>query len=526
LRRIATEGEVSVLLRNSLASHYPLPGEVVDLLIRHADPKAYHTPGQIAHRKDLTPAQIEALYFIHPYEAGAKLIARPDFPAHLFEKAAETGSFDTLASLVDNPAAPLEVIQKAFRKMLESDSYEILRSLVQNPAVPPVIVQGALRKILQTPSCHHCGAPYVGILLVAEHPLIPDELQTELAAHPAPQVREALACNAVLAIPLLKQLAADPFACVAASARQGLNKNPAPEITAFLTSLPALDTLRPEKSAHSVALSALKTDDPVAFRTFHNDAPTTTLIELGAIRCLRDQMSLGNQTPESLAFHAFSKGWNAEMTELVLGEAPAPETVELLAKSIVGRGEANDLAIFERRNLDLAFIRKTPLMGIAVSRRDGAMLKRLAALHADPEIRIAGLTAAQLAVRARFTEAVDLLPLDAEARAELEAFHKRFPGDPKAAWLGDWTNRKSGFDVLGAQFRPDGSGTLITSIGMGIPIAWVQPDTGRPEFEITAFDEKGEELPQVFKAQLQGEKLKINLGDRNESFVRPKLSEP
>lgn len=493
LKRLAKNDEKSDRLRSSLSGLNTLPAEVLDLLVRHASTGDYDA--SLAYRNDLTPAQIESLFLAGLTDGDKQLVARPDFPAHLFERAAA------------------------------SKSKEVLKALAGNPAAPPAVVQRVLRRIYEDPGFPHLMGPFGGLVFLAGHPLLPADLQPKLAAHIAPEVRIALAGNSSLAQPILRQLAADPFACVAEAARKCIPDKPGAETAAFLASLPALDTLKPEQTFYQAATTILAADDPTAFRLYQDalpDGESLSIVESGAIRCLRDQTALGNLKPQSLAADAFSKGWTAEMTEFILGKTPNPETVEAFALSIVQKGKAEDFESLEKRHVGLGSIRKSPLVWYAVARKDEAMLKRLASLHADLGIPNDGLTPVQLAVRIRFMAALDILPADAASRSELEAFRKRFPGDSKAAWLGNWTNGKGEFKTIGLQFRPDGTGTLLTSTGMGIAIAWVQPEPNRPEFEITAFDDAGKEEPPAIKARLDGAKLVIKLEDRDETFVRAK----
>jgi hypothetical protein len=495
LKRLAGDDEKSDRLRASLSDFNPLPVEVLDLLVRHASTERYTS--SLAYRKDLSPAQIETLFLLGWSDRDKVLVSRADFPPHLFEKAATSASVD-----------------------------EVLIPLAENKVTPPAVVQQVLRRIYDHPEFYHGGSGPFGYLeFVAGHHLLPADLQPKLAAHIAPEVRMTLAGNPSLTQPILRQLAADPFACVAEAARKGFPDKPDGETAAFLASLPALDTLKPEQTFYEAATTILAADDPATFRLYQDARPereSLSIVESGAIRCLRDQMALGNLEPRSLAAEAFTKGWTAEMTELALGKNPDTETVEAFALAIVQKGKAEDFESLEKRNVGLGAIRKSPLVWYAVARKDEAMLKRLASLHADPGIPYDGLTPVQLAVRARFMPALDILPVDEASRTELEAFHKRFPGDSKAAWLGNWTNGKSEFKTIGLQFRPDGTGTLLASTGMGIAIAWVQPEPSRPEFEITAFDDAGKEEPPVIKARLDGANLVIRLEDRDETFVRAK----
>ena len=504
LHKLAEDGEEADQLRSGLEQEPSLPPEVLDLLVKWSAHSG-ELSSELGHRKDLSQAQIELLFM-----AGAQsLISREDFPPHLFTKAANSDSFGTHISIIRNPAAPPEITR------------QVLHRLYERPDFGRINMSG----------------PFDLYVLIAEHRLLPDDLQSKLATHIAPEVRTALAGNPSLSMPIRRQLAADPFAWVARAARNAISKDADADTSAFLASLPAVETLNSAETFNGAARATLEADDPRAFRLYQdalvgtnldpNDYWSRTMIETGAIRCIQDQVESGKLKTQHLATDAFLKGWTPQMTELALGKSPDPDTVEAFALSIVQKGRVEDFESLEKRNVDLGFIRKSPLVWYAVARRDEVMLKRLASLHADPNILNANeaTTPAQLATSMRFMAALDTLPLDAASRAALEAFRKRFPGDPKAAWLGDWTNGKDEFKTLGAHFNPDGTGTLFTAIGMGISIAWVQPKPGRPAFEITCFDEEEKEQPPVIQARIEDLKLILKLGDHDEIFVRPKLQE-
>lgn len=500
LRKLSEDGKQSDLLRDSLEDEDPLPPEALDQLIRWSIRPGKRVSSKLAPRKDLSQAQIEVLFT----SGGESLVSRKDFPLHLFAEAASSESFETRVEIVRNPAAPPDVVQQVMREFYEK------------------------------PVFGRMSGPFDLYLLLAEHQLLPADLQLKLATHIAPDVRQALANNPSLSLTIRKQLAADPFACVALAARDALGKEPAADTTAFLESLPALESLNPAGNFHEASDATLKADDPSAFRLYHealvgtqypNSYWTGSMVEMGAIRCIQDQMETGNLKATSLAYQAFHNGWTPQMTDLTLGKKPDPDTIEAFALSVVQRGRAEDLESLETRSIDLGFVRESPLVWYAVARRDEVLLKRLLSLHADPLVPKDGITPAQLAVSVRFMSALDTLPLDAAARAELEAFHKRFPGNPKAPWLGDWTNGKSEFQTLGLRLLADGTGIFFTAIGIGIPVGWVQPDPSKSEFEIIAFDEAGKEQPPMIEARFHDVNLTLKLDGRDETFGRPKPEE-
>lgn len=438
----------------------------------------------------------------------------------------------SLISLADPPSQPAG-------EAGHSDSRRVLMSVVMNPATPPEVIRQILHKFCEKPEFTRIYPTALDLQrYVAGHPLVPEDLQQSLARHIDPHVRTNLAGNGALTIPLRRQLAADPFACVANAARDALSKAPDADTAAFLASLPALDTLNPANSFSSAVRSTIAADDPNAFHPYQDAFDSTPdypapdwsydMIELGAVRCLRDQIDSGKLTVKNLAAAAFTRGWTPQMTDLVLGKSPGPDIIETFSLAIVERGRAEDFESLEKRNVDLAFVRGTPLVWHAVTLRDGPLLKRLIALHADPTIPNNGLTPAQEAVRIRCVAALDTLPLDAGSRADLETFRKRFPGDPKAEWLGFWihrTERKpidvTTGDFIGLDFAPDGTAQIRRWNSDGTLLAWARPDPSQPTIELTAFDPDGKEQPMVIKLRVEESKLILAFNGVEGTFVRP-----
>jgi hypothetical protein len=122
--------------------------------------------------------------------------------------------------------------------------------------------------------------------------------------------------------------------------------------------------------------------------------------------------------------------------------------------------------------------------------------------------------------------ALDALPLDAESRALLEVFAKRFPGDPKAAWLGFWIHktRTNAIDAppqndIGLSFAPDGTAQYYSS-GTGTLLGWARPDPSQPTINLTVFDPDGKEQSMMMTVRVEESKLTLAFDGVEGTFVR------
>lgn len=483
-------------LRRSLVRHQPLPAEVVDLMIRTSTFQD-GTPDSLAYRKDLSDAQVIELFERHPHAAGVTILERDAVPEAVFRLAldVEVNGGDT----------------------------KFLVAILRRSDVPEAIAVEAIEAIMENPERHHYGGRDVGLIAVAGSGWIPEGRQLELAGHLSIEVRVALAGNEALSGAALEKLAEDAFVVVAAPVRERLALIGRAD---FLATLPAVDQLRTETGTWQAAKTALRGDAPEEFAPYCEllEAPIghsvlAGVVEEGASKCVEERIRAGWWTRKQIASHAFSKGWNADLTRLILRGELDDEIVDQFALALAQRGEVSDLGNLTRVGARLEAA-TSPLVGWAVARRSPELVKGLLELGASPEIRWEGLTPAQLAVRMRIPEMLDLLPLDEVARRELEAFRKRFPGDPDAPWLGGWTNGKGEFKALNLILRADGTGTLFTAIGMGIPVAWQKRPGGESKFALYAFDEQGREQQPILPGRLEDGSLILVLGEREEAFRR------
>ena len=482
--------ENGVFLRSSLASRQPLPEKIVDLLIETSD---YHSAGgltSLAFRKDLTADQITRIMREHPWTLGEHLIERPDLPA------------------------------EAWNAALVPDSWELLTGILENPEAPRAIARKTLEAIISNEKHHHVREFCAGLATVASHPLLNREEQILLASHPALEVRAALAKNPSLAADLLGKLAEDPYAIIAKEARQRIGKND--------ESWELLEDLSPAHTTYAAFNEASGEDNvEMVLKLAHvlmthrsNGAPLAeAAITKQSMRSIRAMIEAGMWTKAKIAAYAGKPVWTEEMSEFVLSGEPTQDVITAFALSVAQTGTSKDLEPLRKRAIRLGEVKTTALVWFAVARRDIDLLRTLKNLDAPMDVPYDGFTPVQLAVRLRLTEAIEFLPMDEKSKAELEAFRKRFPGDPNAPWLGAWTNGLDEFKTLNMVINAAGTGNLFPAIGMAIPVAWLSTGEGRFNVHVIGENNAGQET--VFGASYANGEITLDLGEKKELLKRP-----
>lgn len=495
LNMLDSDAPEAATFRVSLGSYQKLPADLLDLLIRRIRDR--FDAEKLASRKDLQPHQIRTLIEKHPWDVYPSLISSGLLPEDRYGDAIDLGSQDIMQEIIWSKKSPQSAVVLVLEKRVTS---------------PEFYGRHSERDALQEAVAHR---------------LLPERLHKLHVAHPFPEIRASLAGNPSLSSPVLRLLAADSHAVVAQAAREQLTKKAEEASQAFLTSLPALETLNPARSMREDIDAALVADDTERFeqlRKSFEDKPGDNLIQNAikaqAIACLRDQLARKNWTAESLASYAAGEKWTQAMTELVLTPPVTPETIEAYAFSLSQRGKAEDFQLLLDRGHKLRSTTE-PIAWLVVMRRDREMLEKIAKLDAPLNLPNDGMTPAQLAVRIRFLGALGILPLDEKAQKELAAFRKKFPGDDKAPWLGDWTNGKGEFQTLVLRFNADGSGALITATGIGAMTAWRSDPKETQRFAIHLFDDNGKEEAQALEADWKNGTIELKLPNRVETFQRP-----
>ncbi len=482
--------EKGVFLRSSLSSRQPLPEKIVDLLI---ETSGYHSAGgltSLAFRKDLTADQITRIMREHPWTLGEHLIERPDLPA------------------------------EAWNAALVPDSWELLTGILENPKAPQVIARKALETIISNEKHHHVRWFCAGLSTVASHPLLSREEQILLASHPALEVRAHLAKNPSLEADLLGKLAEDPYAIIAKEARQRIGKNdeswePLEDLSPAHTTYAAFNEASGEDNVEMVLKLA-----HVLITHRSNGAPLAeAAITNQSMRSIRAMIEAGMWTKAKIAAYAGKPIWTEEMSEFVLSDEPTQDVITAFALSVAQNGTSKDLEPLRKRAIRLGAVKTTALVWFAVARRDIELLRTLKNLDAPMDVPFDGTTPAQLAVRLRLSEAIEFLPLDEKSKAELEAFRKRFPGDPNAPWLGAWTNGLDEFKTLNMVINADGTGNLFTAIGMAIPVAWLRTGEGRFNVHVIGENNAGQET--VFGASYANDEVTLDFTERKELLKRP-----
>ncbi len=482
--------EKGLFLRSSLASREPLPAEIVDLLI---ETSGYHRSGgltSLAFRKDLTAGQITRIMREHPWTLGEHLIDRPDLPAEAWDAA------------------------------LVPDSWELLTGILENPAAPRATARKAIETILSNEKHHHVTEFCAGLSAVAAHPLLNREEQLLLASHPALEVRAALAKNPSLKAALLEKLAEDPYAIIANEARQRLGKNdgsrtPLEDLSPAHTTYAAFN----EASGKDEVDTVLKLASSLVTLVSHGTPSAEVAITQQSVLSIQAMIEAGYWTKATIAAYAGKPIWSEKMSEFVLSGEPSQDVIAAFALSVAQNGTSKNLEPLQKRGIRLEEVKDTALVWFAVARRDIDLIRALKNLGAPTDVPYDGTTPAQLAVRFKLSEAIKLLPMDEDSKAELEAFRKRFPGDPDAPWLGTWTNGLGEFKTLGMVINADGTGNLFTAIGMAIPVAWKR--TGEGDFDLHALEENNAGQEQIFGASYAHDQITLVLGERKEFFKRP-----
>lgn len=127
----------------------------------------------------------------------------------------------------------------------------------------------------------------------------------------------------------------------------------------------------------------------------------------------------------------------------------------------------------------------------------------------DPSVSESHGTPAEVATKMNYVAALKLLPVNKDQKKKLQAFRMEYPGDPKAAWVGTWTNNKSEFKTITMVFSGDGNGTLYSAIGMGAPFFW--KTESKTKVTIFPVSEKGVNQDLQFSAEVTADGLTLYL---------------
>lgn len=246
----------------------------------------------------------------------------------------------------------------------------------------------------------------------------------------------------------------------------------------------------------------------------------STAVSKKSYQCLKEWVTNDPLIRKEMA-QVSSKAWDDQMITIMLGNNPSEDVQAQMIWTAVKNLNEEMVDEYEKRKLSIAAANKNPLICYAVSLRNEPMVKKLLALGVDPTVAYRGTTPTALATKMNFVAALKLLPVDVQQKEKLEAFQSKYPGDPKAAWLGAWTNGKSEFNTVSMLITGDGNGTLYSAVGIGMPFVWkAESKTKVMLFPVT---EAGVILDIKWEAVMTAEGLNLSTPKGNtEKMARPK----
>ena len=413
-------------------------------------------------------------------------------PADLLAKVAETNILTDPVGLAANPSTPPEILIKLSKtqvdvyaglseserkknwvllqnKQLSSSDKQVLWAIKRNPASPPEAVERVLRTLAT------CTAANIRDTC-PDDPRLPQDLIEKLSKDPSIQVRIVLSMNKSVPLPILENLAKDPYQMVSERARDNMKERFPDAWAAHQNEWVPLKDLNPNNALSQDIDQAIKagdvaktrallafTDDPdikphpstmVSMILTNNFEPFKALLKESIIEggpgALETMIVSSKLTPNELRWLVKEHLLNQQMTDRLALFATENGRTDLL-------DEAKQLGLLKSLSGQL----KTAALFTAVAVRSDELVDFWIKAGGDPDAPVReGLSSAGLAEKLHLASLLKRLDLKGTYASKLAETQKEFPPSPKSALLGIWANKRNDSTTCAFTLAADGTGVL------------------------------------------------------------------